>query len=101
MWKSLELQHQELSYLVLKLSASYYATYGVFSFIDTDMSGPVLKSIRLLVRMGSYRLIVGPGRNHFLRTRPFLTWFVVELGSAKWYWNDMNCFFTADRSVPN
>jgi hypothetical protein len=62
----------------------------VFSFIGTDRSGPIprAKSIRLLVRSGSDRFIVGPGRNRLLRTGPFLTWLAVELsnsGSTKWY----------------
>jgi hypothetical protein len=61
------------------------------------------KSIPLLVGRESGRSIVGLGRNRLFRTRPFLTWLAVELsksGSTKWYWNDSNCLFIADRSVP-
>jgi hypothetical protein len=50
-------------------TASY--SIGVFVY----WYGPVRtasKSIRLLVRMGSDRTIVGPGRNRLLRTGPFL-----------------------------
>jgi hypothetical protein len=36
------------------------------------------ENIRLLVRMGSDRSIVGMGRNRLLKTGLFLTWFVAE-----------------------
>jgi hypothetical protein len=52
--------------------------------------GPVrtgTKSIRLLVRLGSDRSIVGPSRDRLLGTGLFLTWFIAELsnsGSTEW-----------------
>jgi hypothetical protein len=61
------------------------------------------QNIRLLVRMGSDRSIVGPGRNRLLGTGLFLTWFVAELIQQlvhRVVLERSNCLFTADRSEP-
>jgi hypothetical protein len=54
-------------------------TLWVCSFISADRS----RTKSQKHSMGSDRPIVGPGRNHLLRTEPFLMWFVAELSNSE------------------